>query len=75
MLMNVHHLHVVKYVPTLLEVTSALVMMAMNWTMMEELVMVCIKLRCLPPSLSGCILQTLMSVTAAFHAVKHALIP
>ena len=73
--MSVHPLRVVKYVPTLLEVTSALVMMAMNWTMMEELVMVCIKPRCLPPSLSGYILQTLMSVTAAFHAVKHALIP
>ena len=53
MLMSAHHLHVVKYVPTLLEVTSAPAMMAMIWTMMEELVMVCIQPRCLPPSLIG----------------------
>ena len=41
MLMNVYHLHVVKHVQTLLVVISALVMMGMNWMMMEELVMVC----------------------------------
>jgi len=41
MLMSVYHLHVVKYVLTLLVVTSAPVMVGMNWIMMEELAMVC----------------------------------
>ena len=39
--MNVHHHRVDKYVQILLEAISAPVMMGMNWTMMEELVMVC----------------------------------
>ena len=42
MLMNVHHLHVDKYVQTLLGVISVPVVMGMNWIVMEELVTVCI---------------------------------
>ena len=72
MLMSVHHLHVVKHVLTLLAVTSAPAMTAMIWTMMEELVMVCIKPISLPPSLiDNIILQTSMNVIAAFHAVRY----
>ena len=42
LLMNVCCHHVDKYVQILLEAISAPVMMGMNWTMMEELVMVCL---------------------------------
>jgi len=40
-LMNVHHLHVITPVITLLAVMSASVMLDMNWIVMEYLVMVC----------------------------------